>query len=72
MNPSMPSSPQQDPSFTSLCHILIKVVYLFGFFFNLGSCSLSSVGDHLSLLHSIWAILLLLQKHHPFSPLLLH
>lgn len=32
MNPSIPSSPQQDPSVTSLCCTLIKAVYLFGFF----------------------------------------
>lgn len=32
VNPSIPSSPQQDPSVSSLCHTLMKAVYLFGFF----------------------------------------
>lgn len=43
MNPSLPSSRQQDPSITILCHILIKAVYLFVVLFFFQSVQLLPV-----------------------------
>lgn len=59
----------------SLCYQFMSHTYqdcIFTvFFFKLCSCSLSSVGDHLLLLLSSWAVVILLPKHPPFSPPLL-
>lgn len=57
----------------SLCYQFMSRTYqdciFTGFFFKLCSCFLSSVGDHLPLLLSSWAVVILLPNTLLFLPL---